>query len=719
MSEEWQAEFVKQCVAMAFTATGKVADYLWKRFTGRVQASPAELERAVRRLLDEDPEAARELRELLAGELPSGLSKPRIVAHSGPFVDRYEAWRQLAGRTGTAVLSGPPGIGKTALIRQFATATTGDGGAYPDGALLVDLDRFRDGPGMPLARARIMTYVLSRLGIAIVAATTEELAAQYEAALEPLRLLLVFDQAESAEELHGLVPPAPMSLILALTCGPAEDFVFDFAPHIPLGQLEPGTDRQLLEAICGAELLARDPQGVEALLVQCDRVPPLLVAAGEAVRQRASFTPQPFAVVAKEFANGAGPDKVSQAYDELVAGLGPEAGELCRLLTAFPGPSFTPETANVLFGRESGKALVELHAHVLVTADPDGRLRLGSQARQAVSRTGNATGTDVAFTRLLRFYTARAVRADLRKPDRFRVYDTTAPASTDVVVPEVDWLAAEMPVFRALAVAAYQRGLHDELKQLCGALEIVPLHRNVHREFEEILRCGIAVTTEPALLARMVSQHGRVLSLLGEFTLAAQDFDRAAAELRRIPDPGTARHRQLAASVEEFRGLFHREQGQLTEAAEHYHHALVITRELSVPGTPHRGRALSARMLANVLVGLHRAPEALGLLREAEENTKDDDTRNVAQVRLVRAKAFAETGQAAEALALLPEVWRLANQARSDQYDLEIGEALGDAAWRAGDPGQARQYWSGVWQRYQLSRHPRAARLYHKLYYGI
>ncbi|MBB4687062.1 AAA family ATPase [Amycolatopsis jiangsuensis] len=717
MSEEWQAELVKQSVVLAFTTTGKVAEYLWKRFTNRVAREPAAVERAVRRLLEENPEAASDLAKLIEREVPEKRRKPRIADNEGPFVDRLGAWGQLAGRNGCAVLCGPPGIGKTALVKRFATETTGAGGAYPDGALLVDLADYRDGPGMPLARSRIMTYVLSRLGIETLGTTGEELAAQYEATLEPLRLLLVFDNAESAGELHGLIPPAPMSLILALTSGPADDFIFGFSTPVALGQLEPGADRQLLEQLCGAELLARDPQGVEALLAQCDRIPPAIVSAGHAARQRENFTPRPFTDVARELAGGAELGKVSRAYDELVAGLSPEAGELCRLLTAFPGPSFTPELVSVLLGRSGTQALIELQAQVLLTAEPGGRWRLGSQARQAVLRTGDTSGVDEAFARLLRFYVGRAVRADTSNPDRFRVYDTAVPASADIV-PEVDWLAAEMPVLRALAAAAYQRGFHHELTQLCGALEIVPLHRNVHREFEAILSYGIAATTEPALLARMVSQHGRVLSLLGEFALAAKDFDRAEAELRRIPDPGTDLHQQLAASVSEFRALFHREQGQLEEALGYYFRALEISRRLSVPGKRHRGRGLHARMLANVLVGLGRAQETVGLLEEAEQNTLDEDKRNLAQVLLVRAKAFAETGQTAGARALLPEVWRLANEARSDQYDLEISEALGDAAWRAGDPDQARQYWSGVWQRYETARHPRRARLYHKLWFG-
>lgn len=713
------AELVKQSVGLAFTVGSKVGEYLWGRLTRRLSNDPAALEKAVERLLAENPEAIHQLKALAEVDLTTTGNPPRIVPRSPLFVDRVAVWQQLSGRTGTALLTGPSGIGKTAAAEHFAVHSKS---SYPDGALLVNLADFRDGPGGSLGRNRIKAFILSRLGIEVLSTADDDLAVQYDEVLQPLRLLVVFDDVESAEELNGLVPAAPMSLVLALTSAPEDDFLLRFAP-VPLGQLEDGADRQLLEAICSQQLVHSDPEGAQKLLAQCDRVPAALVVAANRVRSFAAVTPRPLAAVATELEGGGSLGPVSHAYDEALAGLSDGAAELCRLLTVFPGPSFTNEVAVAISGRPKSQVpalLAELHAQVFVTRDADGRLRLGSQARQAVRRTGNTSGTEEAFARLVRFYASRAVQADFQKsgPERLRLYDTNLPPGTEIhdfERHEVDWLVAELPTYRALAGAALDAGFHRELTQICGAIEVVGLHRGLHRDLEAILDRGLRTNPAPALEARMISMYGRILSLVGEFDRAARAFERANDAMLKLPEPNP----ELSASVLEFRGLFHREQGQLAEAETCYRAALEITRGLSAGGGPHRGRGLHARMLANVLVSLKQFPEALELLHEAENHTLARHDRDRAQVWLVRAKVFAETRRPADALALLPEAWRLANGAGSNQYDLEFGEAIGDAAWRAGGHDLARQHWSGVWQRYEASRHPRRERLYHKLWYGL
>lgn len=68
-----------------------------------------------------------------------------------------------------------------------------------------------------------------------------------------------------------------------------------------------------------------------------------------------------------------------------------------------------------------------------------------------------------------------------------------------------------------------------------------------------------------------------------------------------------------------------------------------------------------------------------------------------------------------EAERVLFEAWQLATGAGARQYDLEITEALGDAAAARKDVETARRHWGGVWERLAHDGHPRQADLLAKL----
>jgi tetratricopeptide (TPR) repeat protein len=730
-----QAEFVKQAVALVFTSGGKVAEYLWKRLSGRrderrLRSDPAALEAAVRRLTAEDPAVAKELRELVGSMLEMRHARPLVVPRSANLFDRVGAQAELGG-SGVLVLSGPSGVGKTALAEHFGQRSQE---AYPDGALLIDLADHRDGPGASLRFSQVRESVLRALGVdpKLITMGADELKGQYNAFLAPLRLLLIFDSVEGVRELQALVPPAPMSLVLALTEGPAEELVTQYPRHVPLSRLEEGADKKLFEAIAGTDLLAADPDGAREVLAECDRFPAMVVAAATAARQRAALATRPLKLLAKELSSGRALGPVSAAFDQVLGGLSQREQALCGSLSEIPGPSFTLDAAAAVADCEPFELMGEL-AHFesvfFLTQEPGGRLRLTKQARQALIRAGHAPG-DEGFRRLVRFHRTRAVQADqLKMPGgRLRLYDQTLPKGTQAWKLEpgqdpVDPLLAEFPVYRALAKPAHDAGLHLELTQICGALEIVGLYRGHLRELVEITRWGIAsaeVLGDVPLQLRTIGQQARLYSLLQEFPRAEVEFGRLRELLPRLEEPETETNRQLRASLWEFRGLFHRERGEYAEAATCFFEALKISRTLG--GLPFRGQGLHSRMLANVLVLLGDLTGALQFLTEAESKTNPENKRDLAQVWLVRAKALSRSGTAAaarQALDLLPEVWRMVAPTGSDQYDLEIAEALGDAAWYCGDFDLARHHWSGVWQRLQAVRHPRAAGLHAKILNGM
>lgn len=733
MDPSIEGEFYKQCVALAFTNGTRFAGYLWERLKTRRQgklADPEALVGAVRRLIEAHPEEEQRLRDLIDEALGKNRQRPRIVVDGPMLVDRVGAWRQLNGRTGTLIMSGLSGIGKTKLATQYAQR------AEPaDGALYVDLAQFRDGPGMPIRHSRIRAHVLGRLGVSpdLVARTDETLVTQYETFFTDLRCVVVFDSVEAADDLRGLIPQAPMSLFLGLTEHYGDDYIQQYPQHVPLGRLEEGTDRQLLQQLCH-DVVPPDPAAVERLLACCDRIPGAVVVAAMRVRSRAAFAPDPYALVADELATGGTLGPISQGFDRAFAELSEPAAELCRRLSVSPAPSLPLEAVLALSGKQQvsdiSEALAELQSVGFVTAE--GRIGLGHQPRQAVARAGGHPAWRDVLGRLVRFYAGLAIDADQKKmrDDRLRLFDRSRPegvAEARFDGDPLNRLMPEIPVYRALIGPAQDAGFDVEVTQICGALEIVGLHKGAHRELAEITAVGIRSAQElknDALLARLHSQLGRLLCFTHDFFGAQREFEHAEAALKTdVP--------RLRASMLEFRGLFHRDQalilrdqGRSDDAVKHfeasiscYENALKICR--TFPDKGNRARGLNARMLANVLVLAGKSDRVAEVLAEAEAFTDEEKSRDLAQVWLVRAKWLSRTNQAEEALALLPEVWRLAAGAGSDQYDLEIAEELGDAAWYAGDRDLARQYWSGVYQRFAEARHPAANRLYGKIAAGL
>jgi tetratricopeptide (TPR) repeat protein len=104
-----------------------------------------------------------------------------------------------------AVITGEPGVGKTALAVHAAHRIAGQ---FPDGQLYVDLRR------EPLAGTDLLARLLRRLGVHDIPSGLEERAAAWRAELAGRRLLLVLDDAASAEQVRPLLPGSPGCMVL-------------------------------------------------------------------------------------------------------------------------------------------------------------------------------------------------------------------------------------------------------------------------------------------------------------------------------------------------------------------------------------------------------------------------------------------------------------------------------------------------------------------------
>ncbi len=287
-----------------------------------------------------------------------------------------------AGRPRVAVITGPPGIGKTAL----ALRTAHD---------LVDADirlyaRLDIDPEAPGAASEILKRFLVDLGVDpdAVPDRLSARAAAFRARTEGRRVLLIIDGASTAAQVRTLLPE--VGLVIVTESRPLSvDARFFALP--PLG---PDAARALLARFADAE-----PEVVEQVVELAAGVPLVLRVAGALLAR-----PDRPALTAN--------DIVTTAYESLT-----EQARRCYRTLALPGTTAEigiHAIAAVLPGIDVRAAMAELVAAQLVDETVDGRF----VTNELIRRHARTADLDAA-TRLRDYYfaaTAAAYRASGRWP---------------------------------------------------------------------------------------------------------------------------------------------------------------------------------------------------------------------------------------------------------------------------------------------------------------
>ena len=154
-----------------------------------------------------------------------------LVVEPTPFVGRESELTRIADllsgsdgdpSSGIVVVSGPPGVGKTALVRQAATAAAAAGRF--DHVLFVDLRGYADDPNARVQPAVVLSKLLILLGVedAEIAADPAEQAIQYqqrlfELAAEGKSVLLWLDNASDPSQFEPIRPVSPIHRVAVTT----------------------------------------------------------------------------------------------------------------------------------------------------------------------------------------------------------------------------------------------------------------------------------------------------------------------------------------------------------------------------------------------------------------------------------------------------------------------------------------------------------------------
>jgi tetratricopeptide (TPR) repeat protein/transcriptional regulator with XRE-family HTH domain len=525
------------------------------------------------------------------------------------------------------VVTGPAGVGKTALAVRFAHDVTEQ---FCDGQLYADLRGF-DPHHRPLASAEVLGRFLRGLGVdpERIPVGVEEQAALYRSLLADRAVLVVLDNAVSAAQVRPLLPGGPGCLVVITSRNRLDGLVArEGACPVPVGPLEPGEAVALLAGILGERRVAAGADAIAELAWLCGYLPLALRIAA------ARLAVEPHRRIEEEVARlsrgdrlaalalpGQERDTVEAAFDLSYRTLDPELRQLFRQLGLVPGPDVSVEAAAAVACRpvqQTGQLLEELAARSLVEQCPSGRHRMHDLLRCYAANHASADHDDRDRDRGVRslasFYlhTANAA-ADILYPGFLRLPGPHGDP-TAIVVSFADeaaaagWLEEERANLVALVEHAAEHGPGAVAWRLADVLRGFFWLRKHHADWRATVRQGLRAAQregDDRAQAAMHTSLGTAHWGTAEYGQAVEHFNQALALCRR------SRWQEGEGSALANLGGVHQYLGNLQQALDAYAKALASAR---VVGSQ-RGQASTLGSLA----GVHAE---LGELRVAADSSR-------------------------------------------------------------------------------------------------
>ncbi|GCB50587.1 tetratricopeptide repeat protein [Streptomyces sp. NL15-2K] len=267
-----------------------------------------------------------------------------------------------APRARVLLIAGKPGSGRTALAEELVRQVAD---RYRDGVLRV---RLSEPDGTPVPVEYTARELLTALDLPTPAGAAEDdLTAALREALADRRMLLLLDDAATAEQVDALLPDTPECLAVAVSGGPLTG-IADVRP-CTLGGLDTKSALELLSRHTGSVRITVDPRAAEGLVEECQGHPAALMMAGGwlAARPKAAV-----ADLAKHLhTEGDEGTVLSRVFRLAYTSLPGPAARILRLLALAPAGLVDPHTASALAGSSVSSARTTLDdfvAHGLLHA---------------------------------------------------------------------------------------------------------------------------------------------------------------------------------------------------------------------------------------------------------------------------------------------------------------------------------------------------------------
>jgi tetratricopeptide (TPR) repeat protein len=490
-----------------------------------------------------------------------------------------------------SAVSGTAGVGKTALAVHWAHRAAD---RFPDGQLYLDLRGY--GPEPPVEPADALARLLRGLGVGGRRLPTEtaDRAALYRTLLAGRRMLVVLDNAASAEQARPLLPGAPSCFIMVTSRDDLAGLVArEGARRIGLDALTAEEALTLLRTLISPRGKAAAAADLAELAERCTRLPLALRIAAELASANPAGSPAELLAGLRDeqrrldLLDAAGDPRTavrsvfSWSYQHLT-----DAGARAfALIGLHPSREFDLYALAALAGvglQHAGSLISELtRAHLAAPTRDDGFTTHDLLRAYAAERAEDACSPDerrAALTRLFDYYLSAAAAAmdTLFPHERHSRPDAGPPRSPLPPVGDPPsasrWLEQQRGTLVAAGVHAGRHGWPQHCVDLSRVLWRAFEVGGHYQEALTLHTCAVQAAEDSPGRAAVLANLGSVHWWLGDHRTARQYHEQALEGHRRTGDrDGEAR--ALARL-----GLVHERLGDYQAAAEHMVSALMSYR---------------------------------------------------------------------------------------------------------------------------------------------